>query len=63
MNNIASTSDRLLHPVDSFRTWTYYPTVLFLQSVTGNQMETDQGGDIGGKRGNPKESMPQSGLA
>jgi hypothetical protein len=56
-----SASDRNLHPVNSFRTWTYYPTVLLPQSVTDNLMETDQEGDGGGRRGNQKERMPEKG--
>jgi hypothetical protein len=51
----ASASDRNLHQVNSFRTWIYYLTVLFPQSVTDSLMETDQEGDGGGRRGNPKE--------
>jgi hypothetical protein len=50
-----SASDRKLHQVNSFRTWIYYPTVPFPQSVTDTLMETDQEGDGGGRRGNPKE--------
>jgi hypothetical protein len=50
-----------LHAVNSFRTWIYYPTVLLLQSVTDCLMETDQEGDGGGRRGNPKERMPEKG--
>jgi hypothetical protein len=56
-----SASNRNLHPVNLFRTWTYYLTVLLLQSVTDNLMETDQEGDGGGKRGNLKERMPEKG--
>jgi hypothetical protein len=37
----ASASDRNLHLVNSFRTWIYYPIVLFPQSVTDSLMETD----------------------
>jgi hypothetical protein len=44
-----------------FRTWIYYPTVPLPQSVTDNLMETDQEGDGGGRRGNPKERMPEKG--
>jgi hypothetical protein len=32
-----------------------------LQSVTDSLMETDQVGDGGGRRGNPKERMPENG--
>jgi hypothetical protein len=42
-----------------FRTWIYYPTVLFLQSFTDNLMETDQEEDGGGRRGNLKERRPE----
>jgi hypothetical protein len=35
--------------------WSYHPPALFPQPVTGNQMETDQVEDVGGKRGNWKE--------
>jgi hypothetical protein len=35
--------------------WIYYLTVPFLQSVTDTLMETDQEGDGGERRGNPKE--------
>jgi hypothetical protein len=52
---------RKLHAVNSFRTWIYYPTELFLQSVTDSLMETDQEGDGGGRRGNLKERMPERG--
>jgi hypothetical protein len=45
--------------VNSFRTWTYYPILPHPQSVTDNLMETDQEGDGGGRRGNPKEGMPE----
>jgi hypothetical protein len=38
-----------------------YPPAPFMHSVTGNWIETDQVGDIGGKRGNLKESIPKSG--
>jgi hypothetical protein len=31
------------------------------QSVTDNPMETDKEGYAGGKRGNPKERMPEKG--
>jgi hypothetical protein len=54
-------SDRNLHLVNSFRTWIYYPTVPLPQSVTDCLMETDQEGDSGGRRGNPKERMPEKG--
>jgi hypothetical protein len=47
--------------VNSFRTWIYYPTELLPQSVTDCLMETDQEGDGGGRRGNPKERMPERG--
>jgi hypothetical protein len=33
-----------------------------LQSVTDNLIETDQAGDGGGRRGNPKERMPEKGM-
>jgi hypothetical protein len=56
----ASASDRKLHVVNSFRTWIYYLIVLFPQSVTDSLMETDdQGENDGGRRGNPKERMPE----
>jgi hypothetical protein len=42
-----------------FRTWIYYPTVLLLQLVTDNLMETDQEGHGGRRRGNQKERMPE----
>jgi hypothetical protein len=51
----ASASDGKLHAVNSFRTWIYYLTESFPQSVTDTLMETDQEGDGGGRRGNPKE--------
>jgi hypothetical protein len=35
----------------------------FLQSVTGSWMEIDWVGNIGGKRGSLKESIPKSGPA
>jgi hypothetical protein len=35
--------------------------VPFLQSVTDNLIETDQEGDGGGRRGNPKERVPEKG--
>jgi hypothetical protein len=47
--------------VNSFRTWTYYLMVPLLQSVTDNLMETDQERDSGGRRGNPKERIPEKG--
>jgi hypothetical protein len=50
-----------LHVVNSFRTWIYYPTELLLQLVTDSLMETDQEGDGDGRRGNPKERMPEKG--
>jgi hypothetical protein len=56
-----SASNRNLHPVNSFRTWTYYLIALLLQLFTDNLMETDQEGDGGGRRGNPKERMPEKG--
>jgi hypothetical protein len=34
-------------------------TVPLLQSVTDNLMETDQEGNTGRRRGNPKERMPE----
>jgi hypothetical protein len=34
---------------------------LLPQSVTDNLIETDQEGDGGGRRGNPKERMPEKG--
>jgi hypothetical protein len=49
----------LPHPVDPFKTWTYCPMVLFLQSVIDNQMETDWVGDTSGRRSNLKESIPE----
>jgi hypothetical protein len=52
----------LTHLVNSFRTWIYYPTVPFPQSVTDTLMETDREGDGGGRRGNPKERMPEKGM-
>jgi hypothetical protein len=60
-SNAPSVSNRNPHPVNSFRTWTCYLIVLYLQSVTDNLMETDQVGDSG-RRGNPKERMPGKGL-
>jgi hypothetical protein len=51
-----------LHVVNSFRTWIYYPAVPLLQSVTDCLMETDQEGDGSGRRGNPKERMPEKGM-
>jgi hypothetical protein len=56
-----STSDRNLHLVNLFRIWIYYPTVPLPQSVTDSLMETDQEGDGSGRRGNPKERMPEKG--
>jgi hypothetical protein len=57
----ASASDRKLHAVNSFRTWNYYPIVLFPQSVTNSLMETDdQGENDGRRRGNLKENFPLS---
>jgi hypothetical protein len=53
----------LPHLVDPFKIWTYHLMVLFLQSVTNDQMEPDQIGDTSIRRGNPKESIPKSGLA
>jgi hypothetical protein len=47
--------------VNSFRTWIYYPTVPFPQSVTDSLMERDQEGDGGGRRGNLKERVPEKG--
>jgi hypothetical protein len=47
--------------VNSFRTWIYYLTEPLPQSVTDSLMETDQEGDGGGRRGNPKERMPEKG--
>jgi hypothetical protein len=44
-----------------FKTWIYYPTVPLPQSVTDNLMETDQEGHSGGRKGNPKERMPEKG--
>jgi hypothetical protein len=41
--------------------WIYYPTVPLLQSVTDILMETDQEGDGGRRRGNPKERMLEKG--
>jgi hypothetical protein len=58
----ASVSDRKLHAVNSFRTWIYYLIVLFPQSVTDSLMGTDNRGENdGGRRGNPKERMPERG--
>jgi hypothetical protein len=59
--SISAASDRNLHLVNLFRTWIYYLTVPLLQSVTDSLMETDQEGDGGGRRGNPKERMPEKG--
>jgi hypothetical protein len=56
-----STSDRKLHVVNLFRTWIYYPTEPFLQSVTDSLMETDREGDGCGSRGNLKEGTPEQG--
>jgi hypothetical protein len=53
---------RKLHVVNSFRTWIYYLTEPFPQSVTDTLMETDQGGGGGGRRGNPKERLPEKGM-
>jgi hypothetical protein len=58
----ASAFNRNLHLVNSFRTWIYYLTEPLLQSVTDSLMETDQEGDGGGRRGNPKERMPEKGM-
>jgi hypothetical protein len=44
-----------------FRTWIYYVTEPFPQSVTDTLMETDQKGYGGGRRGNPKERLPEKG--
>jgi hypothetical protein len=52
---------RKLHAVNLFRTWIYYPTEPFPQSVTDTLMETDQEGYGGGRRGNPKERLPEKG--
>jgi hypothetical protein len=41
--------------------WIYYLTVPLPQSVTDNLMETYKKGDGGGRRGNPKERMPEKG--
>jgi hypothetical protein len=46
---------RHLYLVNSFRTWIYYLVVPLPQSVIDNVMETDQAGDGGGRRGNPKK--------
>jgi hypothetical protein len=57
----AFASDRKLHAVNSFRTWIYYPIVLFPQSVTDSLMETDDRGENDGRRkGNSKENSPLS---
>jgi hypothetical protein len=57
-----SASNRKLHAVNSFRTWIYYLIVPFPQSVTDSLMETDDRGENdGGRRGNPKERMPERG--
>jgi hypothetical protein len=61
MRTSASASDRKPHRVNLFRTWIYYLTVPFPQSVTDSLMEPDQEGDGGGRRGNPKERMPERG--
>jgi hypothetical protein len=57
----SAASDRNLHLVNSFRTWIYYLTEPLPQSVTDSLIETDQEGDGGGRRGNPKERMLEKG--
>jgi hypothetical protein len=56
-----SASDRNLYLVNSFRTWTDYLMVPLPHSVTDSLMETDKEGDGGGRRGNPKERIPEKG--
>jgi hypothetical protein len=41
--------------------WIYYLTEPLPQSVMNILIETDQEGDGGGRRGNPKERMPEKG--
>jgi hypothetical protein len=53
-----SPSNRLLHSVNSVRMWSYHPPALFPLPVIGSRMETDQVGNVGGKRGDQKESRP-----